>query len=344
VLGVAESTTGSELAAGAATATPTTQPDIYQNTNILEANDPSAIHAASKSEQPPALHVNSMIVFLWIGLVGMTAKVGVRLASNFMPAGAPRLGVILSVIGVTTAIAIFLFFRSRTPNVGELDRKLPAGFREDARIRVVGPEKWVRAVLASITKDAAFEPVIQRLVLGHAYEVAPNKSVNWFTGTKPPAQWSSDLGWSWQAMLIGVAVAGGLYVALWAAMGTWQRLDIFLIWALLGAAVAAVSLAKPAFVRIAPGVLDIQESGWLGIGPLKTTRYDLRRARIYIDLKQGVARIEDNARSTRRAVCIRPAALAWPRSPAWWACWKAVLEGAVTDTPTPVLPEDELLG
>jgi hypothetical protein len=341
---VSESVTGRELGAGVATATPTTQPDIYQNTNISTIDDPTAIHAAIESKQPPALYVNSMIIFLWIGLVGMTAKVGIRLVMHFVPPGTSRLITILAACVVPTAIAIFLFFRSRTPKVGASDRRLPDGFREDARIRVVGPEQRVRAVLASVSKDAAFEPVIQRLVLGHAYEVAPTKSVNWFTGTTPPVQWRTDVGWTWQALVIGAAVASGLYFALWAAMGTWQRIDVFLIWALLGAALAAVSLAKPAFVRIAPGVLDIQESGWLGIGPLKTTRYDLRRARIYIDLKQGVARIEDNARTTRRTVCIRPAAMAWPRSPAWWACWKAVLEGAVTNAETPGLPEDELLG
>jgi hypothetical protein len=345
---VSESVTGRELGAGVATATPTTQPDIYQNTNISTIDDPTAIHAAIESKQPPALYVNSMIIFLWIGLVGMTAKVGIRLATHFVPVGPSRLITILAVCGVTTAIAIFLFFRSRTPKVGDANHRLPDGFREDARVRVVGPEKWVRAVLANITKDAAFEPVIQRLVLGHAYDKSvprgSNVRTNWFTTTAPSGEWESGGGWSWTGALIGATVAGGLYVALWAAMGTWQRLDIFLIWALLGAALAAVSLAKPAFVRIAPGVLDIQESGWLGIGPLKTTRYDLRRARIYVDLKQGVARIEDNARTTRRTVCIRPAAMAWPRSPAWWACWKAVLEGAVTNAETPGLPEDELLG
>jgi hypothetical protein len=251
------------------------------------------------------------------------------------------------VIGLTTAVAIWLWFRSRTPRVGD-EHRLPGGFREDARIRVVGPEQRVRAVLASVSKEAAFEPVIQRLVLGHAYDVTPSKGsktqTNWFTKTTPPGEWRTDIGWTWQSLLIGTAVAGGMYLGLRAIMGSWQRIDVFLIWALMGGALAAVSLAKPAFVRIAPGVLDIQESGWLGVGPLKTTRYDLRRARIYIDLKQGVARIEDAARNTRRAVCIRPAAMAWPRSPAWWACWKAVLEGAVTGAETPVLPEDELLG
>jgi hypothetical protein len=344
---VTELASSSTPAPQSASATPTTQPNIDQNTNKTGDSDAGAIHAAVESKRPPALYVNSMIVFLWIGIVGMTVKVGIRFASQVLPIGQSRMWAILAVIGLTTAVAIFFWFRSRTPRVGEASGRLSADFREDARIRVVGPEQRVRAVLASVTKDAAFEPVIQRLVLGHAYDISKDKGTkhqtNWFTTSKPEGTWATD-GWAWQAIVIGSAVAGGAYVGLRGVMGSWPRLDVFLIWALLGGALVVVSLAKPTYVRIAPGVLDIQEGGWLGIGPLRTTRYDLRRARIYIDLKQGVARIEDDARADRKAVCIRPAAVQPPRSPAWWACWKAVLEGAVTEVETPWLPEGELVG
>jgi hypothetical protein len=346
-VGVAELESTSEAIAETLAATRSSQPNIYQNTNIGDLANPCGIHAGVKSKQPPALYVNSMIVFLWIGLTGMTAKVGIHVICGVVPAGFSRMVAVLAVIGASAAVAIFLWFRSRTPRVGDPDQRLPDGFSEAARIRVIGPARWVRAVLANVSPDAAFEPVIQRLVLGHAYDIAAEKgakpTTNWFTKRSPEGNWTTG-GWDWQAIVIGMTVAGCAYLGLRGVMGSWPRLDVFLIWALMGGALLVLSLAKPAFVRIAPGVLDIQECGWLGIGPLRTTRYDLRRARIYIDLKQGVARIEDDSRADRKAVCIRPAAVLPARSAAWWACWKAVLEGAVTGVETAWLPEGELVG
>lgn len=324
-----------------------------------ELPDRNAIHAALKPGEKLYFWVNQFQFLMVIGLFGLGLKVGwivvTKVSSVLAPSvlagiNARRLGLLIALGGVVVAIVVAIVFFTRRGNK-TVSSSLPEITNPAFRLRLIGKEEHAKAIADALTPDANFEPVIVRLWYGHARESEkPNK--HGFPQFFHQGGVSPQI-WTFSALL----AVGAMVIASWVSNWRLIKFDVWTMWAGMGLITLIATWIKPSYLRIAPGRLDVMEFGSFGLGTVKCDTYDLRKARIAINLPVGVARIEDvverggeqHARVEKMPTLhIRPAMLSNDStkylSHRADPVWIALLNAARTDVPTPPLPDDELLG
>ncbi len=316
-----------------------------------EPPEPNAIHAALKPAEKLYFWVNQFQFMMVIGLIGLGLKVGwlalYKVTSWAQPSilagiNANRLGMLVALGLVVVAIVVAIVFLTRRNAKQPATTDYPQLTNASFRLRLIGKEAHAKAIVEALTPDANFEPVIVRLWYGHARESdKPNKNGHpqfFHQGGVSPRVWA----------ISGAITVASLVLASWTFGWRFIKLDVWTMWAAMGLVTLIATWIKPSYLRIAPGRLDVMEFGPMGFGKVKCDTYDLRTAKIAINLPVGVARIEDCSDAKQPVLHIRPAMIV-NASSTWLAhkadhAWIALLNAARTDVPTPPLPDDELLG
>lgn len=316
-----------------------------------EPPEPNAIHAAAKPSQRLFFWVNQFQFLMVIGMFGLVLQVGwlilVKTTNWIRPSilagiNANRLTafVVLGLVVAALVIAIVYFTKRGSKQIDSTT--YPQITNAAFRLRLIGRESHAKAIVDALTPNANFEPVIIRLWYGHAREsdkVTKHGQPEFFhQGGVSPKVWAIST----------FVTVGAMVLASWSMGWKLIKLDMWTVWAGMGLVTVIATWIKPSYLRIAPGRLDVMEFGAMGLGKVKCDTYDLRSAKIAINIAIGVARIEDCSEAKQPVLHLRPAMIVgdstkWLRHAADQA-WVAILNAARTDVPTPPLPDDELLG
>ncbi|HYE61976.1 MAG TPA: hypothetical protein VD997_08255 [Phycisphaerales bacterium] len=213
---------------------------------------------------------------------------------------------------------------------------------DDARISLQSPDDAVeRAALTMV--DDPFEPVVVRtLVDPHFGELEADGKQESLPKHKgiPKVTQHSDRGRAWADLLCMLVAMAAVMVMQRVATGSWWKsVRTDAIWTAIAMAGVMAAFAKPTYVRISPGVLDVVLYPALGAGRPVIERYDLRTSRVVIDAKKGWIAVFDQARASRKAVYLRTR---WAITRESVGAW--VVRAARSKQPTPPLPMDDLIG
>jgi hypothetical protein len=110
----------------------------------------------------------------------------------------------------------------------------------------------------------------------------------------------------------------------------------FMMSILIGPAVTLTALMWPTYFRVVPGRLDVLAYGPLGHGPPRMNSIDLRASRVLVDTNRDWIVVEPEGQGP---VGLELAGV-WNRM----EFARSVLEAARCRTPSPPLPEGELVG
>lgn len=116
----------------------------------------------------------------------------------------------------------------------------------------------------------------------------------------------------------------------------------FVFMGLMMLAMLPLLWAWPAYIRLAPGRLDVMHYRLLGHGKSHITTYDLRRSRVLVDLKRNVAAIDTGTHPAHAGAAPDVLNIITIRDRVGLA--KSIFEAARSTHPTPPLPDDALLG
>jgi hypothetical protein len=247
-----------------------------------------------------------------------------------------KLGVVpLQIFGAVVGVAVLfgvvrwlwpMARRSYMDNM-ELD-KLPMTSNPARRVCCVGSQAAIRRLLP-ITSDP-FEPVIVRLLFA--------------------ANSGSAFIWTWIAASLGsvgliylISIAPGIKMTL-GPVSIWSfGYFVFAFAGFFGALVAAAIF--PTYLRIVPGRVDVLKFGLLGRGVRSLETFNVREDRVEVALKVGAAIVQEytpEPRAHGAAVARRAIIFAGSFERAKLA--RAILAAAVSEHPTPPLPDDALVG
>ncbi len=217
-----------------------------------------------------------------------------------------------------------------------------------ARLRIIGEGARTEPVLAAVVRDS-FDPVIVRSLSGvtlASFLPTPEQLAGAAT-SKPSERFN---GWGLETRSsLALRAEAGLFTAVIAAVivgihlrmfGTWSGISAPHIIGAWGLASVVRALLRPEYIRIAPGVIDVFRYPILGLGTPRFERFNLRAASVAVDLPTGATRIHDPSRGDHpvaylslRSMIGRPTVIA-----------AALFSAAQSNTDTPPLPTDELLG
>jgi hypothetical protein len=209
----------------------------------------------------------------------------------------------------------------------ELD-KLPMNSDPRRRVCCVGSQAAIRRLLP-ITSDP-FEPVIVRLLF------AANSGAAFI--------------WTWVAASLGsvgliylISIAPGIKMTL-GPVSIWSfGYFVFAFAGFFGALVAAAIF--PTYLRIVPGRVDVLKFGVLGRGLRSLETFNVREARVEILLKVGAAVVGPHQPHERTdGVAPKRRAIIFAGSFERAKLARAILAAAVSEHPTPPLPDDALVG
>jgi hypothetical protein len=98
---------------------------------------------------------------------------------------------------------------------------------------------------------------------------------------------------------------------------------------------AIVAWIRPTYIRIVPGRLDVMQFSGLSWRAVRTSSWDLARARVLIDSRRGVAFVDDADESLEFSLRLMRERQGFAR---------ALFMAALSTHPPAPLPADELLG
>lgn len=223
-------------------------------------------------------------------------------------------------------------------------RKNPALDVSDpsVRLRLVGAPKSTAPIMAGV-EDAAFEPVILRSIfpLSFATEQSPGvpdtrkrrRKNHYKTRSAGPA---SARAIQTTCAILGAAAALALHFL--ALRGVMEGMAHFEVMAGAAVGMGVGAFLSPAYLRVAPGVLDVFHFGFLGHGTPDVQRFDLRAASVLADQDFGYVTINDPTRPKDRILIIHSRFLLG----AGESASRAILMGAISRHPTPPMPIDDL--
>jgi hypothetical protein len=211
------------------------------------------------------------------------------------------------VIGVLIAIAVRDFRRGL-----RLKANPHREADERARLRCVGlPQelaKWGEL------RDAPFEPLV---------------FTGWFTHRLPPFMRAMVAVLTVPAFIVAHLMISGL-------TSLWTREEIVLkLWLALLSARGIVSWLWPTYFRVVPGRLDVMRFSNIRGRAVATRHFDLRKARILVDLRRNVVFIDEDGDSEEFAIGLMPGRTRFAHALFW---------AALSTHEPPPLPENELLG
>jgi hypothetical protein len=265
---------------------------------------------------------------------------------------------------ISLALALFRVFKLRakggTTDAEPSTLKLPLQEQDvpkkgdpNARLQLVGKPEDISRVLALVQPRTRFEPFIVR----------PSAAAHFLMPTKKKIETQSVVklavpGWKRFAIILVAAVI------LWGINTTTEKLfqirpvsgvlGIF-VWISLGVLLA--ELLVPTYLRILPQRLDIMTFIPPGLGGEQAPQasdntlisdrchtyvFDLTRARVSINIKSGVARIDDAERPTQPSVYVRAGNLVFRSLSSEALVWAALLNAALCHVPSPPVPMDRL--
>lgn len=225
-------------------------------------------------------------------------------------------------------------------------RRRASGLRPSnghARVRLIGASSSTDRIAAA-TVPGAFEPVILRSLRAVSYakmkDGRPVSSAR-RRRRRHAATHTPRRGVAWLSFALSVLASAGTILALqYVAFGSFFPFTAFHVFAMLIGIVLFDAFLMPVYIRIAPGVLDVLRFPILGAGRAVSERYDLRTARVCVDLDMRYARIDDLTRPSHPVLFLHlPSLLGGHGTTA-----ADILRGALTTSPTPPLPDDALLG
>ncbi|UCC31641.1 MAG: hypothetical protein JSU86_05055 [Phycisphaerales bacterium] len=264
-----------------------------------------SIHFAQKSTRHSPAHALFIIEATGVinAILGALMILVHALLQMLAPgAQAVRLYVVLSIPVVLGALLILLVvLRDRWFANAEHSEPDP-----EVRLNCIAPRELILR-LGPIA-DLPFPPQVFRLTLG-----APLSSRD--------VVLACVLG---AAAVIVIILAGAapfwVYMTLWLAMGT---------------ALGVVACLRPTYVRVVPGRLELLRYGLLPSRACQVRSYDLRKARVLVDLRRCVAFIDEQETQCdfSFALAVRADRLAY-----------YVLRAATSTSTAPSLPTETFLG
>lgn len=303
-------------------------------------HSPEPIHAALEIEDGLTFWSGSG----WVNPVSVLALSG-TLSQPFIlllvRAGVPMWLATTVVVLVVVVVILFALTRWRRRRTVASWARNPDGYKSDPsfRLRLIGPGEQNLFILKQLESDESFEPIIRRSWSDHQ-----------FRPLTPPASPGRDNSVSDISSALGVGLTVGVIAV------TLGLLTLMKVYGLtfgtnkfpqfheaFGAAGLAALLRgwlSPAYIRLSPGRLDILQWRFFNLGKPICRTYDLRRARIAVILPARTVRIEDPANTERPVVSFR-----WFSDQTDDRDWPTtILRAARTKYPTPVLPDDALIG
>lgn len=277
--------------------------------------------------------------------------------------GVPR--VAAAVVSVLAGAAVFLPVVGHARRIGHNSAYSPFYANRatggHARIRVVIPRRrqsdrlgrW--ALAAAGLEDERFPGSEELLPVSGGFE--PVIVRPWLGVSRGRGYWTTALGVGLcaAAVLVGFAVVRGSLAHQFTTLHIWGYGGL-----ILGAAFGAAEFCFPAYLRLAPGRLDLFRYRFLGRGAPEVTSHDLRKAGLCINFGPALIAVEPP-----RAPGTPPPSLVlskkWPHfqehppghAPTYYCvalcrqrtefCQRLV-QAARADGPTPPLPEDRLVG
>ncbi len=218
-------------------------------------------------------------------------------------------------------------------------QRTPLRMEESARVGVFATPAQAKRL--ETVRDEFFEPMV--FALPFTREPSESERQRSAGKPKPHAGWPTreDLLLRLAVLVVGIGVLEGVWVVF---TGGWLRLNYFTI--IVGMMVARLPLAwvRPAYLRFAPGRVDVMRFGLFGKKPAKTQSISLRGRRVRISM-WGLVFEDTDERGTTvwRSVewCER---MSWTGSLARPDIARAALLAAVSSHAAPGLPDDDLVG
>lgn len=191
---------------------------------------------------------------------------------------------------------------------------LPVKTDPSRRVQVACPDR-----MASQFEQLSGEPFEPRVFQIHLAMPEQRKTAYWLYAVLSCVVFAMLY---WVERLLGVRYTVGP-VKFWAAM-SFAALPLAWMW--------------PVYLRIAPGRLDVFKYGFLGRGAPRVKKFDVRVDRVMLDVRSNTIRVvgADEKQSSiinLGMLCPQKVEIA-----------RAVIEAAISEHPTPPLPDDALVG
>lgn len=148
---------------------------------------------------------------------------------------------------------------------------------------------------------------------------------------KIAAYWTTVILTAIAVLVLGVAFAPG------AGLAPLQGFSYFFMVLPATIALFALEWLSPTYLRIVPGRVDVMEFGVFLRGRARVTKYDLRTAKVVVDLRQLAVFIDDEEKNVRAEL-----AIAFVRD-RYRLAYYVLLAALSTHEPGP-LPDDALVG
>lgn len=180
----------------------------------------------------------------------------------------------IGVLGLLFVAGVFVFFARRKGAYKPVEGSpgTPA-LESDARyrLRLVVPKAMAGAL--GPLSDQPFEPRVFRL-----YFALPRRSA--------PAVVAI-------VVMSILAVSALFFLKRYVPWGTGgRRPEPFEYWGAVGLAMAPFAVLWPTYLRVSPARLDVFQYPFMAVGPARVTTFDLRSARVLLDMNQRRLRID----------------------------------------------------
>ncbi len=234
------------------------------------------------------------------------------------------------------------------------EQDVPKKGDPNARLQLVGKPEDISRVLALVQPRTRFEPFIIRHSSAAHFLTSGEKK---FKSTESSVKRAVP---NWKmfgiyivalVLLVGINTTTEKLFQIRPVSGV---LGIF-VWLSLGVLLA--ELLVPTYLRILPQRLDIMTFIPPGLGSEQAPQasdntlisdrchtyvFDLTRARVSVNIKSGVARIDDAERPTQPSVYVRAGNLVFRSLSSEALVWAALLSAALCHVPSPPVPMDRL--
>ena len=256
-----------------------------------------------------------------IGLeVGMlAATMPTILVMAFMRSTMGAQGILIYLVILLVVAVIALIWRAAINQPADPNFVYPVYSDPRYRLRAVGSRRRLESLRTSeIDLESGFEPAIFRIT----FAVEPKYSA----GRKTCALFVVGLiVVVMTEVMFGTVPQGAGYITLLAAL-CFARFSRALIW--------------PTYLRIVPGRMDVLQYGFLGRGRPRVRSYDLRTSRLYIHINSSLAVF---ATDSNDGELLPAVSTGWfQNDPVEFE--RTLLTAALTDLPSPPLPDVELIG
>lgn len=223
----------------------------------------------------------------------------------------PLPGVWLS--GGLAVVALLWCIVHLTRRVGVFDAVPNAGPNESFRLNCVGPREYLEQ--HGPLADLSFEPAIFHSIF---VQKSMRCQVVVFILVLLPAFAVMHYLFAWFLGIPG-----------------WDRLVLSKIWLAVGLALWFTGWMWPTYFRVVPGRLDVMRFSNLHGRPIAIERFDLRQAKITVDLRRSIIFVDDGCRKADFTFMLM-------RGRTRFAYY--VLLAALSTHKPPPLPDDALLG